>query len=537
MGIVEGIIYTLWRGLSIGIIISAPMGPVGILCVQRTLDKGRKTGFYTGIGAAISDLLYCLLTGFGLSFIEEFLERNSNIIQFIGSLVLIGFGIYLFKANPTRNLKKPVAQKIPAGRNILNGFLFTVSNPLIIFLIIGLFARFNFLNSDMSFYHVAIGYVAIIGGALFWWWVVTYFVDKVRAHFNLRSMWLINKIIGSIIFLFAIVGIFSAASGLAKASDREVCMNTHRGFSGFRNATDSTLVITGVGKAAPTFDMTAIPKVAEMTWEFRVEDLHPMSGRKWGVALKGYGGMTTVWFETVDNKYEESYASPRVRIEVTNGGKVVDSKTLFSGFNLYKAENAFRLVFDAGGWWLRGGDRDYRPLAEGSLSAMPDSVGFVVERGGGIRVDDMRMASAATNEVSRMNPLVDVDALEKRLRRSADPIEGIWQIYDRTLDDDYLRVGGEYRVAIAKGDGYDIIYLDGAKINSAGWQPGMRKGRLKSGAFKDVYDVEWVDSEGETQTNMKAELDGTLLRIVFTDGTGEFRLRKLPASGGASAAC
>ena len=84
MGILEGIIYTLWRGIAIGIIISAPMGPVGILCVQRTLDKGRKTGLYTGVGAALSDLLYCLLTGFGLSFIEGFLERNSNVIQIIG---------------------------------------------------------------------------------------------------------------------------------------------------------------------------------------------------------------------------------------------------------------------------------------------------------------------------------------------------------------------------------------------------------------------------------------------------------------------
>ena len=60
MGFFEGILYMLWRGLAIGVIISAPMGPVGILCVQRTLEKGRYTGFFTGIGAALSDLFYCL---------------------------------------------------------------------------------------------------------------------------------------------------------------------------------------------------------------------------------------------------------------------------------------------------------------------------------------------------------------------------------------------------------------------------------------------------------------------------------------------
>ena len=206
MGILEGILYTMWRGLAIGIIISAPMGPVGILCVQRTLDKGRRTGLYTGVGAAISDLLYCLLTGFGLSFIEEFLERNSNIIQLIGSLVLIGFGVYLFKSNPSRKLKKPSEQKIPAGRNILNGFLFTVSNPLIIFLIIGLFARFNFLLPEFRYYHYMSGYLSILAGAIFWWFIITFSVNKVRAHFNVRSLYLVNRVIGSLLIVFSIVG-------------------------------------------------------------------------------------------------------------------------------------------------------------------------------------------------------------------------------------------------------------------------------------------------------------------------------------------
>ena len=107
MTILEGILYMMWRGFAIGVIISAPMGPVGILCVQRTLSKGRKTGLYTGIGAAISDLFYCLLTGFGLSFIEEFLEENQNMIQLVGSAVLIGFAAYLFFSNPSKSIRKP----------------------------------------------------------------------------------------------------------------------------------------------------------------------------------------------------------------------------------------------------------------------------------------------------------------------------------------------------------------------------------------------------------------------------------------------
>lgn len=215
MSLFESLFYMIWRGIAIGILISAPMGPVGILCIQRTLDKGRKTGLYTGIGAAISDLFYCLLTGFGLSFIEEFLERNQNVIQLLGSAVLIGFSIYLFKKDPAPSAVRRAAPiEISKKKNILGGFLFTVSNPLILFLIIGLFARFNFPAPDMHFYHYIVGFVSIFAGALGWWWVVTYSIDKVRSHFNSKSMKMINHIIGFVILLFAVVGIFTGVTNL-----------------------------------------------------------------------------------------------------------------------------------------------------------------------------------------------------------------------------------------------------------------------------------------------------------------------------------
>ncbi|MDE5886149.1 MAG: LysE family translocator [Muribaculaceae bacterium] len=215
MDFIESLIYMIWRGVAIGILISAPMGPVGMLCIQRTLAKGRRPGLYTGIGATISDLFYCLLTGFGLSFIQEFLEHNQNVIQLVGSAVLIGFGIYLFKKNPASSITQS-NQDEPASpkKNILGGFFFTVSNPLILFLIIGLFARFNFPVPEVKFYHYIVGYLSIAAGALGWWWLVTYIINKVRTHFSLRSMWLINKIIGSVILIFAIVGIVSSVSNL-----------------------------------------------------------------------------------------------------------------------------------------------------------------------------------------------------------------------------------------------------------------------------------------------------------------------------------
>ena len=81
--------------LSVGIILSAPMGPIGILVVQRTMEKGRLSGVYTGIGAAVSDLFYCLLAGLGLSFVTDFITKYQELFQIGGSIILIVFAIFM----------------------------------------------------------------------------------------------------------------------------------------------------------------------------------------------------------------------------------------------------------------------------------------------------------------------------------------------------------------------------------------------------------------------------------------------------------
>lgn len=199
-------IYAMLSGITIGALISAPMGPIGVLCIQRTLNKGRWAGFFTGVGAAFSDLIYCLLTGLGMSFVIDFIETNQNVLQIIGSVVLVAFGIYLIKKNPAGNLKTPDDKRNTYPQDVITGFLFTFSNPLILFLIIGLFARFNFLSPEMEAYHYLIGFLFIFIGAILWWFIITFFVNAVREHFNLRSMWLVNRIIGFVILIMSICG-------------------------------------------------------------------------------------------------------------------------------------------------------------------------------------------------------------------------------------------------------------------------------------------------------------------------------------------
>ena len=183
------------------------MGPVGILCVQRTLNKGRNSGFFTGVGAAASDLFYCLLMGLGISLVTDFIADNVNILQIVGSAILIVYAIYMIVHNPVSQITENIDQREDHWRDMATGFLFTLSNPLIMFLIIPLFARFGFPLPEYKWYHVIMGYAFIVVGALLWWAVITFFVDKVRTHFNIRSMWLINRIIGIIILVLSFYGL------------------------------------------------------------------------------------------------------------------------------------------------------------------------------------------------------------------------------------------------------------------------------------------------------------------------------------------
>ena len=164
----HNILYILPRGILIGVLISAPMGPIGMLVIQRALSKGRFPAFCTGVGAAISDLVYCLLCGLGISFITDLIEAHQFALQIVGGVVLGAFGVFLMRKNPTRALRAPdqrVAQKTYWG-DVGTGFLLTFSNPLILFFIIGLFARFNFILPEFGVHHYITAYLTIFAGAL-----------------------------------------------------------------------------------------------------------------------------------------------------------------------------------------------------------------------------------------------------------------------------------------------------------------------------------------------------------------------------------
>lgn len=208
----------VFKGILIGLMASAPMGPVGVLCIQRTLNKGRWYGFITGIGACVSDIIYALFTGFGMSFVMNFVgnEHNRFILQISGSVVLLLFGIYCYRSNPTKNMHQSNKnQKGTLAHNGITAFLVTLSNPLIIFLFIFLFAQFAFVVNDRPF-EMTVGYASIILGAMLWWFGLTWLIDKVRGKFDYNGILLINRVVGCIVVIFSVIMLLGTVFNLYK---------------------------------------------------------------------------------------------------------------------------------------------------------------------------------------------------------------------------------------------------------------------------------------------------------------------------------
>lgn len=194
------------KGLLIGIIVSAPMGPVGILCIQRTMQKGRSYGIVTGAGAALSDIIYALMTGAGMSFVMDFIdnERNLFALKLVGSVMLFVFGIYMFRTDPRKCMRPTSSNKGTLLHNFVTSFLLTFSNPLIIFLFIALFNMFTFVIPG-NWLGQCVGYVSIVAGALLWWLGLTYVITRMKRNFGVRGILRLNRTIGSLVLLVSVV--------------------------------------------------------------------------------------------------------------------------------------------------------------------------------------------------------------------------------------------------------------------------------------------------------------------------------------------
>lgn len=196
------------KGIIIGLSVSIPLGPIGIICIQRTLAKGKLSGFISGLGAGFADTFYSVLAGLGITIIVDFLIEHHVIFQAIGGIFLLYLGIKTFYKNPIKQFRQPQGKSNLIG-DFLSTFLLTISNPLALFLFIGVFAAIGFMDSKFDNFTLAYIISGVAIGTSAWWFILSTIVNVFRHKIRIRSLNWINKIAGVVIFVFGVVAIIS----------------------------------------------------------------------------------------------------------------------------------------------------------------------------------------------------------------------------------------------------------------------------------------------------------------------------------------
>lgn len=190
----------LFKGIVVGLMVSIPLGPIGVLIIQKTIQKGRLAGFISGLGAAVADMFYATVAAFGLGMVLNFIETQEFYLQLVGSIFLVYVGLRIFFTNPIKQIRgaKKTGKKGMLG-DFISIFFLTASNPIAVFVFVAVFAGASIFGSNPTLrieLFLILG--VLIGGAL-WWYTLSTIINIFRKKFRLKQLFWINKTSGIII--------------------------------------------------------------------------------------------------------------------------------------------------------------------------------------------------------------------------------------------------------------------------------------------------------------------------------------------------
>ncbi len=195
----------LIRGIAAGFLIAAPVGPVNMLCMRRTLTDGRRAGFISGLGAATADAIYGAIAAFGVKFISNILLDQQEWLRLAGGLFICALGVKTFSTNPP----DPAAK---GGRNnhagaYVSTFFLTLTNPTTIISFGAVFAWLGLANAHANYIAAEILVLGVFLGSALWWLILALGIGLFRTKYTRSNMRWINRISGIIIMAFGIIAL------------------------------------------------------------------------------------------------------------------------------------------------------------------------------------------------------------------------------------------------------------------------------------------------------------------------------------------
>lgn len=195
------------RGLIIGFSIAAPVGPIGVLCIRRTLTDGRAAGFVSGLGAATADAVYGAIAGFGLTVISGFLVREQVWLRLVGGLFLVYLGARAILTRPAQ-VDRAGAPILSLGGAYATTFALTLANPMTILSFAAVFAGLGIVAARN--YTSAGALVAgVFLGSAAWWLILSNLAGMARTRLGPAALRWINRGAGVVITAFGILALAS----------------------------------------------------------------------------------------------------------------------------------------------------------------------------------------------------------------------------------------------------------------------------------------------------------------------------------------
>lgn len=196
------------KGLIIGFAIAAPVGPIGILCIRRSLVQGKQYGIVSGLGAATADAVYGMIAAFGLTVVSNFLIDQKFWLQVIGGCFLCYLGMQTLRSKPS---EKPANVQ---GGNLLKAYtstlFLTITNPMTILSFVAIFAGLGLSMEQSNIIFSILLVLGVFGGSVFWWVLLSTGVSFFQEKLNLKSMVWINRLSGLILLIFGLAAVYQA---------------------------------------------------------------------------------------------------------------------------------------------------------------------------------------------------------------------------------------------------------------------------------------------------------------------------------------
>lgn len=193
------------KGLILGFSIAAPVGPIGILCIRKTLQFGRLSGFVSGLGAALADAIYAMIAAFGLTFFSDLLLARQFWFHLLGGAFLLYLGWKTFMAQP--NSCSIAVSHTTLFHDFASTFFLTITNPMTILSFLAVFAGLGLSSIQGDYVQASLLVAGVFLGSAIWWWTLSEGITLFRKKVSQKIMAWVNRIAGLIIFGFGVVAL------------------------------------------------------------------------------------------------------------------------------------------------------------------------------------------------------------------------------------------------------------------------------------------------------------------------------------------